>query len=155
VLERLSAPLCAALQGAQPGDSQALLEEAERRGLFLVALDDERRWYRYHTLFAEVLRAELRREAGPQRLDELRRAARRLSAEQQGDVGRQMAEQLTSRERVVLELMAEGATNGEIAERLYIAVSTVKAHINSVFGKLDARSRTQAVARARAHGLLR
>jgi LuxR family maltose regulon positive regulatory protein len=155
VLERLSAPLCAALQGAQPGDSQALLEEAERRGLFLVALDDERRWYRYHTLFAEVLRAELRREAGPQRLDELRQAARRLSAEQQGDVGRQMAEQLTSRERVVLELMAEGATNGEIAERLYIAVSTVKAHINSVFGKLDARSRTQAVARARAQGLLR
>lgn len=154
VLERLSAPLCAALQGVQPGESQALLEEAERRGLFLVALDAERRWYRYHTLFAEVLRAELRREAGPERLDELRRAARWLSSREQGESGRQMAEQLTSRERVVLELIAEGATNAEIAERLYIAVSTVKAHINSMFGKLDARSRTQAVARARAQGLL-
>lgn len=155
VLERLSAPLCAALQGVQPGDSQALLEEAERRGLFLVALDAERRWYRYHTLFAEVLRAELRREAGPERLDELRRTARWLSSGQRGASGPQMAEQLTSRERVVLELMAEGATNSEIAERLYIAVSTVKAHINSLFGKLDARSRTQAIARARAQGLLR
>lgn len=154
VLERLSAPLCATLQGVQPGESQALLEEAERRGLFLVALDAERRWYRYHTLFAEVLRAELRREAGPERLDELRRAARWLSSRERGESGRQMAEQLTSRERVVLELIAEGATNAEIAERLYIAVSTVKAHINSMFGKLDARSRTQAVARARAQGLL-
>jgi ATP/maltotriose-dependent transcriptional regulator MalT len=154
VLERLSAPLCAALQGVGPGESQSLLEEAERRGLFLVALDEERRWYRYHTLFAEVLRAELRREAGPERLDELRRAARRLSACQGGDGGRPMAEQLTGRERAVLELVAEGATNAEIAGRLHIAVSTVKAHINSLFGKLDARSRTQALARARAQGLL-
>lgn len=154
VLERLSAPLCAALQGVQPNESQALLEEAERRGLFLVALDAERRWYRYHTLFAEVLRAELRREAGPERLDELRRMARWLSAGQRGDGGQPMAEQLTGREREVLSLMAEGAANGEIAERLYIAVSTVKAHINSIFGKLDARSRTQAVARARAQGLI-
>lgn len=155
VLERLSAPLCAALQGVPPGDSQTLLEEAERRGLFLVALDTERYWYRYHTLFAEVLRAELRREAGPERLDELRQAARRLSSEAWGEGGPPLAEPLTRREREVLALMAAGATNGEIAERLSIAVSTVKAHINSMFGKLDARSRTQAIARARDQGLLR
>jgi LuxR family maltose regulon positive regulatory protein len=155
VLERLSAPLCAALQGSEPSESQVLLEEAERRGMFLVALDEERRWYRYHTLFAEVLRAELRREVGWGRLDELRQMARRLSSGQWSEGERQIAEQLTGREREVLELMAEGATNGEIAERLCIAVSTVKAHINSVFSKLDARSRTQAVARARVRGLLR
>ena len=120
-----------------------------------MALDEERRWYRYHPLFAEVLRAELRREAGPERLDELRRAARWLSSGQRGDSGPQIAEQLTSRERLVLELMAEGATNGEIAARLYIAGSTVKAHINSLFGRLDVRSRTQDVAGARQPGLRR
>ncbi len=55
----------------------------------------------------------------------------------------------------MLGLVAEGATNAEIAAQLYIAISTVKAHINSIFGKLDARSRTQAIVRARAQGLLR
>lgn len=154
VLERLCAPLCDAVRGAGRGDSQDLLAEAERRGLFLTALDDERRWYRYHTLFAEVLRAELRREVGPERLAELRQAAARWQATQEGGDGG-MVERLTPRELTVLELIAEGANNSEIAERLHIAVSTVKAHSNSIFGKLAARSRTQAVARARAYGLIR
>ncbi|HEX9374581.1 MAG TPA: helix-turn-helix domain-containing protein, partial [Roseiflexaceae bacterium] len=73
VLDRLCAPLCAALLAAEgdapdapdaAGDSQAVLEELERANLFLVALDDERRWYRYHHLFADALRARLAREAG-------------------------------------------------------------------------------------------
>lgn len=153
VLERLSAPLCDAVRGVAPGDSQTLLEEAERRGLFLVALDDERRWYRYHTLFAEVLRAELRRAAGPRRLAELRQRAGQWQLAEDGSET-PLVEPLTARERAVLELIAVGATNPEIAERLTIAVSTVKAHINSIFGKLDARSRTQAVAHARKRGLV-
>jgi LuxR family maltose regulon positive regulatory protein len=53
ILERLNASLCKALTGR--ADSQALLEELERSNLFLTALDDERRWYRYHHLFADVL----------------------------------------------------------------------------------------------------
>jgi len=57
VLERLSGPLCDAVTGA--GGSQRLLEEIERSQLFLVPLDSARRWYRYHTLFAELLRHEL------------------------------------------------------------------------------------------------
>ena len=60
VLERLSGPLCDAVTG-RPG-SQALLEEAERAGLFVVPLDEVRGWWRYHHLFADLLRARLQQE---------------------------------------------------------------------------------------------
>jgi LuxR family maltose regulon positive regulatory protein len=63
ILERLSGPLCDAVTGQE--GSQAMLEALERANLFVVALDDERVWYRYHHLFAEVLRSNLqRREPG-------------------------------------------------------------------------------------------
>jgi LuxR family maltose regulon positive regulatory protein len=57
ILERLSGPLCDAVLEAQ--GSARLLEELERSNLFLVPLDDRREWYRYHHLFAELLRVEL------------------------------------------------------------------------------------------------
>jgi LuxR family transcriptional regulator, maltose regulon positive regulatory protein len=57
ILERLSGPLCDAVTGQE--GSQAMLEALERANLFVVALDDERGWYRYHHLFAEVLRSHL------------------------------------------------------------------------------------------------
>jgi LuxR family maltose regulon positive regulatory protein len=78
VLERLSAPLCDAVrfgeaespssstepavrfgEAKSPSSSQAILERLERANLFLVPLDDERRWYRYHHLFADLLRSRL------------------------------------------------------------------------------------------------
>jgi LuxR family maltose regulon positive regulatory protein len=57
VLERLSAPLCDALLGQS--DSQQRLEALQRANLFVVPLDSNRRWYRYHALFAEALRLRL------------------------------------------------------------------------------------------------
>ncbi len=60
VLERMSAPLCDVLTGRV--DGQVMLERLERENLFVVALDDERRWYRYHHLFADFLRGHLRHE---------------------------------------------------------------------------------------------
>jgi LuxR family maltose regulon positive regulatory protein len=60
VLERLSAPLCDALSGE--GDSRRLIEEAERKNLFIFALDDRRSWFRYHPLFSGFLRERLRTE---------------------------------------------------------------------------------------------
>jgi LuxR family maltose regulon positive regulatory protein len=59
ILERLCGPLCAAVAGA--AEAQEMLERLERANLFLVPLDDERRWYRYHHLFADVLRQRLQR----------------------------------------------------------------------------------------------
>jgi LuxR family maltose regulon positive regulatory protein len=57
LLGRLSGPLCDAVTGQ--ADGKAMLEALDRGNLFLVALDDRRRWYRYHHLFADVLQARL------------------------------------------------------------------------------------------------
>ena len=72
VLDRLSGPLCDAVTGRE--GSQGLLEEAERAGLFLIPLDEVRGWWRYHHLFADLLRARLRQEQ-PGRLAQLHRNA--------------------------------------------------------------------------------
>ena len=57
ILGRLSGPLCDAVTGQ--GGGKAMLEALDRGNLFLVPLDDRRRWYRYHRLFADVLQARL------------------------------------------------------------------------------------------------
>jgi ATP/maltotriose-dependent transcriptional regulator MalT/WD40 repeat protein/class 3 adenylate cyclase/DNA-binding XRE family transcriptional regulator len=81
ILDRMSAPLCEAVLGNGPGqlpiehqvktsglaqvsmiDAQSMLEHLERANLFVVPLDTQRRWYRYHALFAEALRAHLKRD---------------------------------------------------------------------------------------------
>src|ERR671913_929900 len=72
LLERLSGPVCEAVTGR--ADSQQLLEHIERANLFLIPLDEERRWWRYHHLFADLLRARLAQER-PDRVAELHRAA--------------------------------------------------------------------------------
>jgi LuxR family maltose regulon positive regulatory protein len=59
VLERLCGPLCEAVAGTPPGSGQPTLEELERANLFLIPLDHERRWYRYHHLFGDLLRQRL------------------------------------------------------------------------------------------------
>jgi DNA-binding NarL/FixJ family response regulator len=54
--------------------------------------------------------------------------------------------QLTPREAEVLELIAAGRSNAEIAASLYLSVATVKSHVNAIFAKLPARDRAQAIA---------
>jgi DNA-binding NarL/FixJ family response regulator len=63
-------------------------------------------------------------------------------------------ESLTERELEVLHLIALGSTNREIAQQLFVATGTVKAHTSSIYRKLDAGNRTEAVARARLLGIL-
>jgi LuxR family maltose regulon positive regulatory protein len=66
----------------------------------------------------------------------------------------ELIEPLSERELEVLQLIAEGLTNREIASRLFLSLNTVKAHTRNVYGKLDVHNRTQAVVRARALGVL-
>jgi len=168
ILERLSAPLCDDLTGRD--DSAAVLEHLEAANLFLLPLDNRREWFRYHVLFAEVLRLSL---TAQEQIDLHRRAATwfeahgwpesaahqgRLAAEASAHAGvgrrptsapQPLIEPLSERELEVLRLIAAGYSNQEIADRLIIAQGTVKRHINNIYGKLQVGSRTQAVAAAR------
>ena len=73
ILDRLSGPLCDAV--TEQGGGKAMLEALDRGNLFLVPLDDRRRWYRYHHLFADVLHARLLDEQPGQGPDLHRRAS--------------------------------------------------------------------------------
>jgi len=66
----------------------------------------------------------------------------------------ELVEPLSEREVEVLQLIGEGLTNHEVATRLYISLNTVKGHTRNIYGKLGVHSRTGAVARARALGIL-
>lgn len=65
-----------------------------------------------------------------------------------------LLEPLTRKELAVLRLLAEGYSNGAMAEKLFVSESTVRTHLRNVYAKVDAGSRTQAVARARRLGLV-
>ena len=65
-----------------------------------------------------------------------------------------LVEPLSRRELEILQLIADGLSNQEIGDRLYLALDTVKGHNRRIFEKLQVQRRTEAVARARALGLL-
>ena len=83
-------------------------------------------------------------------------AARLLAAfETPADQSPALIEQLSRRELEVLRLVAQGLSNHEISERLFLALSTVKGHNLKIFEKLQVKSRTEAIVRARELGLLK
>ena len=268
ILERLTAPLCDAV--LEQSGSQQALEELKRVNLFLISLDSQRRWYRYHPLFAETLRFLLER-IDPEVIEMLHLRASRWYAEhnyieeavehailahawQQAadiieaemrtsnqrrwepailrhwleqlpqevvqacphlhfaytsellpeastttgdawlkteddqashDVGKKahanqvkvvspqakpdavlkrptspcalqqdLVDSLSVRELEVLQLMAQGATNQEIARALTLATETIKRHVSHIISKLEVCNRTQAVVRGHSLGLL-
>jgi LuxR family maltose regulon positive regulatory protein len=86
LLDQLCGSLCDALLGLEtpadaPAYSQMLLETLERANVFLVPLDAERRWYRYHHLFGEVMRVRLRQGASPAQIRALHMRASRWYAQ--------------------------------------------------------------------------
>jgi DNA-binding NarL/FixJ family response regulator len=63
-------------------------------------------------------------------------------------------ETLSSRERKILQLVAQGLSNQTLADQLCVSETTVRFHLRNAFAKLGAKNRTQAVALARSHGML-
>ena len=80
-------------------------------------------------------------------------AARALAALARGEtIKGDLIEALSEREVEVLQLLAQGMTNKDIAQTLILSVRTVEAHLRSIFGKLGVRSRTEAALWATEHG---
>jgi DNA-binding NarL/FixJ family response regulator len=102
----------------------------------VASADDVERAYAEHGVFACLAKQTFQRKAFLQTIAEARAAA-----QTPGEL-----EMLTPREREVLELLAQGMTNKEIAERLVITTNTVKRHLKSIFGKLDVHTRSAAAA---------
>ena len=67
----------------------------------------------------------------------------------------EVEEVVSKREEEVLQLIADGCSSAEVAEQLFISQKTVKNHLASIYQKLDARDRTQAVLRAVRMGIVR
>ena len=102
--------------------------------------------------------AQLLSEADAQGIkpDYTRKLLASFDAENKPDLpsSQPLIEPLSERELEILQLIAQGLSNREISERLFLAMPTVKGHNRNIFGKLQVKRRTEAVARARELGLL-
>ncbi|GAA1737980.1 response regulator transcription factor [Isoptericola hypogeus] len=170
------APDVALLDLRMPGrDGLWVLDELRRRGLdvpvlVLTTFDDDElvlralrggaQGYLLKDVTVEQLSHAVRALAGGGTFVQPAVTARLLRAVRSSAVGGSPAtdeahvQRLTERETQVLRLMAEGCSNREIAEVLFLAEGTVKNHVSQVLLKLDTRDRTRAVLRALHHGLL-
>lgn len=164
VCDRFCAPLADALMAGNlepisQKPAQELIAMLEKQNLFLIPLDEERNWYRYHPLFADYLRQRVRKQH-PQWLTELQTilsawdgpAANRITNKQTGVNRRET--NLTEREQEMLRLIAAGFSNKEIGHQLVVSLNTVRYHSKNLYRKLGVRSRTQAVARAHQMNLI-
>jgi LuxR family transcriptional regulator, maltose regulon positive regulatory protein len=156
----------------QPSQGRALLAPALRRamegGMLRTILDEGEpvRWALASSLrawvasgehadlqrFTRQLLARFTRTGGPPPEQNLIRSLGALDLI--GSPRDMEQEPLTPREREILALVAEGASNQAIADRLTVSLHTVKKHLTHILAKLDATSRTAAIAQARARGML-
>ena len=106
----------------------------------------------------QLLREVSAREIMPDYANKLLTAfeAEKRKGEDKPDLlpGQPLIEPLSQRELKILQLIAQGLSNREIGERLFLALDTIKGHNRKIFDKLQVQSRTEAIARARELGLL-
>jgi LuxR family maltose regulon positive regulatory protein len=176
VLDRFCAPLCDAVTGS--ANATAVLDVLERENLFLVPLDDNRQWYRYHHLFAQLLRGQLARtepDIVPS-LYERASAWHRESGSTNEPIGYTLAagdgagvveqrimtrqsrvisppDTLTEREVAVLRLLGGTLSLREIGQELHLSQNTIKTHTRAIYRKLGVSTRHAAVEKGRATGV--
>jgi LuxR family maltose regulon positive regulatory protein len=213
ILDHFCAPLCDALQGmdAAPDtggmNGDEFIARLQKDNLFLIALDTENRWFRYHHLFQQMLQDQLSRHWRPEEIAALHSRAKAWFAENDitddtvkhplaafrhdehrtlpdpnsllippslrgvgpngpsgpeaafpippSDSPQPLVEPLTNRELEVLDLLAQRLSNKEIAAKLFISTTTVKGHLQNIYGKLNVSKRREAIDRAVALGILK
>jgi LuxR family maltose regulon positive regulatory protein len=131
----LSPQMCDAALGCTGSDD--VLERLARANVFVQAVDESGNRYRYHRLFAQFLAQCAREPDG-----DTRQPHRHSNANPATDA-------LSERELEVVALMAQGLSNAQIAQRICVAPGTVKRHVHNIFGKLNARTRAEAIVSAR------
>jgi len=109
--------------------------------LLLIAFGVSLRWLPVEDVLPETMRQRIQERRG-------------LEKEAVSNGNDALIEPLSARELQVLALIDQGLTNREIAERLTVAISTVKTHINNIYGKLGVQTRVQAIKEARSLGLI-
>ncbi len=171
ILEQMHGELCDAITERE--DSFAMLESFHRSHLFVHLLENYR--YRYDRFFVELLRARLY-QLHPQIIDTLHQRAsvwyeqhalhedalkhrlaitRRQTQYEKNHATIFFTDTLSDRELMVLNLIARGLSNQEVARTLVVSISTVKTHLNSIYEKLHVHTRLQAVNRGYELQLLR
>jgi LuxR family maltose regulon positive regulatory protein len=108
ILDRMCGPLCDAVLGSPPASGQETLEYLEHANLFIVPLDNERGWYRYHHLFGDLLRQRLGK---PKEFAELHLRASQWH-EENGDLGAAFHHAITAGDFVRAAGLAEAAWQG-------------------------------------------
>jgi LuxR family maltose regulon positive regulatory protein len=142
--------LAEAVHRAEPqGYIRVFADEGAPMAALLAQLRDQER-RRGATPYLDTLLAAFPRTEGQGLRAEPLEPARSVLSPQSSA----LVEPLSARELEVLHLIARGASNQEIAEELVLAVNTVKRHVSNIIAKLETANRTQAVAQARALGLL-
>ena len=143
-----------ALALAEPeGYVRTFLDEGHPMGMLLAQVANNSS--SPHKTYALRLLTAIREEQGSVKSNSQRNvSARDQAAPLSREASAVLVEPLSQRELEVLHLMALGRTNQEIAKQLIVATGTVKAHAASIYRKLDAANRTEAVARARQLGML-
>jgi LuxR family maltose regulon positive regulatory protein len=139
------AALTRALKLAQPGGYIRIFLDEGAPMLRLLELLEE---HREVGSYANLLLKSVDREDGKGVQKEITRINR------SGDLSSQLVEGLSEREMEVLFLVKTGMTSKEIAEELFIAVSTVRSHLKNIYSKLDVHSRMEAIQKAEELGLL-
>jgi LuxR family maltose regulon positive regulatory protein len=130
---------------------QRALALAEPQGYIRIFLDEG-------SSMTQLLREASAREIMPDYTDKLLAAfeAEEQKSQSKPDLppSQVLIEPLSQRELEILKLIAQGLSNREIGERLFLALDTIKGHNRKIFDKLQVQSRTEAIARARELGLL-
>ena len=160
-------------------NGQEFILQLENSNLFISKLDTEGKWYRYHPLFQSLLKDQLKELYSQEEITKYQLQAsawfenykfpeeylnddlvkddiirRDKIIENSGPIQKDKLNVFTKKEHEILNCIAEGMRNQEIAERLFNSEETIKKHINNMFQKMYVKNRLSLVNRAREKGII-